>query len=260
MFQGFQFPKTILIWFEAHPGTAGWMQAIVASVAIVAVYYAATIPVRAEARYREQEKKLRADGMALLLLPDILVLKGEIETMIDSGDIHDPPVTVSSTLEGRADQLYLLGSAGGRLLQSIGMVNGVAAQTRRFQAREGSPVNALLVHTRHSVAANSIWRSNVDTLKLCIMNLDEVIEQFTREGTRKRLHKSRRILLPGDPFVFHFSRCSSLPSPPNRGDHGPCPPSPAALPKRPLLFHNPVLFLLGDGQCPSSPVTAQICG
>jgi hypothetical protein len=47
-------------------------------------------PVRAEARYREKEKKLCADGMALLLLPDILVLKGEIETMIDSGDIHDP--------------------------------------------------------------------------------------------------------------------------------------------------------------------------
>ena len=25
--QGFQFPKTILIWFEAHPAAAGWMQA-----------------------------------------------------------------------------------------------------------------------------------------------------------------------------------------------------------------------------------------
>ena len=43
MFQGFQFPKTILMWVELHPGTAGWMQAI------VAVYIAATIPVRAEA-------------------------------------------------------------------------------------------------------------------------------------------------------------------------------------------------------------------
>jgi hypothetical protein len=62
MFQGFQFPKTILTWFEAHPGTAGWMQAIAATIAIIAVYYAATIPVRAEARYRTNERKLRADG------------------------------------------------------------------------------------------------------------------------------------------------------------------------------------------------------
>jgi hypothetical protein len=178
MFQGFQFPKTILLWFEAHPGTAGWMQAIVATIAIIAVYYAATIPVRAEARYRNKENKLRADGMALLLLPDILVLKGEIETMIDSGNIFEPSVTVSSTLEGRADQLYLLGEIGGRLLQSIGMVNAVAAQTRRFQARTGGRIDALLVSSGVSVAAPAIWQNNVDTLKLCLMNLDEAVEQL----------------------------------------------------------------------------------
>jgi hypothetical protein len=93
MFQGFQFPKTILIWFEAHPGSGGWMQAIVAVIAIVAVYFAATIPVRVEARSRERERSLRAQGMALLLFPEIIVLKGEIETYIESGDIDDAPVT-----------------------------------------------------------------------------------------------------------------------------------------------------------------------
>jgi hypothetical protein len=71
MFQGFQFPKTILIWFDAHPGSAGWMQAIVAGIAIVAVYLAATIPVRAEAKAREAERRLRAWGLALLLTPEI---------------------------------------------------------------------------------------------------------------------------------------------------------------------------------------------
>jgi hypothetical protein len=94
MFQGFQFPKTILIWFEAHPGSAGWIQAIVAGIAIVAVYLAATIPVRAEAKAREAEKRLRAWGLALLLTPEIIVLKGEIETCIDSGTIYDAPVQV----------------------------------------------------------------------------------------------------------------------------------------------------------------------
>jgi hypothetical protein len=63
MFQGFQFPKTILLWFEAHPGTGDWMQAIVATIAIIAVYYAATIPVKAEFRYRAHERKLKADGI-----------------------------------------------------------------------------------------------------------------------------------------------------------------------------------------------------
>lgn len=37
------------------------MQAIVATAAIIAVYYATTIPVKAEARYRANERKLRAE-------------------------------------------------------------------------------------------------------------------------------------------------------------------------------------------------------
>jgi hypothetical protein len=48
MFQGFSVSKTILTWFEAQAGPAGWMQAIAATIAIAAVYYAATIPMKAE--------------------------------------------------------------------------------------------------------------------------------------------------------------------------------------------------------------------
>jgi hypothetical protein len=44
---------------------------IVAGIAIIAVYFAATIPVRAEAKAREAERRLRAEGMALLLIPEI---------------------------------------------------------------------------------------------------------------------------------------------------------------------------------------------
>ena len=61
MFQGFQFPKTMLVWFEAHPGMAGWMQAIIAGLAIIAVYFAASMPIRAEAKRR----RARADPDAL---------------------------------------------------------------------------------------------------------------------------------------------------------------------------------------------------
>jgi hypothetical protein len=183
MFQGFQFPKTILNWLEMHPGTAGWAQAIVAALAIIAVYYAATIPVKAEARGRARERKLRADGMALLLHSDIIVLKGEIEAKIESGNIYQPPVPVPPSLLSRADDLYLLAEAGGLLLQAIGAVNGVAAQTLRFQReamdRNGSVIQSLLP------AGIPIWQNNINTLKLCIMNLDEAIERIaTRIGPK----------------------------------------------------------------------------
>jgi hypothetical protein len=79
--------------------------------------------------------------MALLLLPYILVLKGEIETAIDSGSILGRPVAIPDSLLSRADDLYLLGDAGARLLQAMGIVDAVAAQTlgtspRRSRRRE----------------------------------------------------------------------------------------------------------------------------
>jgi hypothetical protein len=177
MFQGFQFPKTILMWFEAHPGSAVWMQAIVAGVAIIAVYFVATIPVRAEAKAREAERRLHAWGLALLLIPEIIVLKGEIETCIESGTIYDAPVEVPASLIGKTDRLYLLGEIGGRLLRTIGMVNGVATQTRRYQAvaiSNGVPILG------KAAAGMPIWQNNLATLRLCLMNLDEVITQIQR--------------------------------------------------------------------------------
>lgn len=182
MFQEFQFPKTMLVWLDAHSGTAGWLQAIAATLAIIAVYYSATIPVKAEARHQAQERKLRADAMALLLHPDILVLKGEIESAIDSGSILQKPVTVPSNLLTRADNLYLLGDAGALLLQAMGMTNAVGAQTLRYQAKA---VNTQGVQVRSMIpSGNEIWETNVDTLKLCLANLDDVIDHFNRRLKR----------------------------------------------------------------------------
>jgi hypothetical protein len=172
MFKGFQFPKTLLLWFEAHPGTAGWAQAIVAGVAIVAVYVAATVPVRAEARRLEAERKSKADGLELLLLPEVLTLLGEIEASIESGDINDEPIRVSRTLMDRADDMYLMGDRGRRLLQALGMLNGVATQTMRFHRicnDQAAPPKERLAK------GQGLWRNNVATLRICVVNLQEVI-------------------------------------------------------------------------------------
>jgi hypothetical protein len=108
----------------------------------------------------------------LLLLPEILTLLGEIEAMIDSGDVNDKPVTVSATLMDRADHMYLMGDRGRRLLQALGMINGVATQTRRFhqicEERAAPPRERL-------AKGQGLWTNNVATLRLCAVNLREVI-------------------------------------------------------------------------------------
>jgi len=157
-------------------GLAAWAQAIIAGGAIIAVFFAATIPVRAEAVFREKERRLRAKGMALLLIPEILVLKGEIETCIEHGSIYDPPVVLPSSLANKTDELYILGETGGRLLQAIGMVNGVAAQTKRFQAV--ATVNGVPIESKKA-AGIDIWKLNLVTLRLCLMNLDATIERIS---------------------------------------------------------------------------------
>ena len=69
-----------------------------------------------------------------------------------------------------------VGETGGRLLQAIGMVNGVVAQTRRFQSvattRDGVPIQSRMAD------GEPIWQTNIETLKLCLMNLEEAIERI----------------------------------------------------------------------------------
>jgi hypothetical protein len=154
-------------------GVAAWAQAGIAGLAIVVVYLAATIPMRAEAADRARERRLRAEGLKLLLISDILVLKGEIETCVHRGNIYDPPVQPSATLMSKTDQLYLLGEIGGRLLQTIGIVNGVAAQSRRYQA--AATTNGVPINSKRA-AGVAIWNNNVKSFRLCLVNLEEIIE------------------------------------------------------------------------------------
>jgi hypothetical protein len=55
------------------------------------------------------------------------------------------------------------------------MINGVAAQTRRYQAvaiSNGVPILG------KAAAGMPIWQNNLATLRLCLMSLDEVIKQI----------------------------------------------------------------------------------
>jgi hypothetical protein len=64
----------------------------------------------------------------------------------------------------------------------MGMVNAVAAQTRRYQVR----ATASLAQIDEMISiGDEIWKNNVDTFKLCLVNLNEVIDQFVRRGERR---------------------------------------------------------------------------
>ena len=172
MVEGFQFPKIMMTWMDAHSGTAGWAQAVIAGLAIVAVYYAATIPVRAEAKRLDEERKARAHGLKLLLLPEVLVLQGELEAAVAGGSVSDPAITVSSTLMDRADHMYLMGDTGWRLLEVIGMVNAAAAQTRRLHAICDTKGIAKI---QRATVGRELWENNAANYERCLNHLEAVL-------------------------------------------------------------------------------------
>ena len=59
------------------------------------------------------------------------------------------------------------------------MVNGVAAQTKRYQRI--ATVNGAPIQSRMA-AGVPIWQNNVNTLQFCLMNLDEFIEYVQTVG------------------------------------------------------------------------------
>jgi len=155
---------------------AAWVQAIVSALAIVAVYYAATIPVRAEREAKAHENLIRAAGLALLLIPDLVALLGAVQAARAKGSIFDPPVAPSRLLLERADQLYLLGDSGGRILQTIGLLNGMAAQTERYQ--KNVPARPPLVGPKDLALGTQIWKNHCHSLDIAIANIEEAIEDL----------------------------------------------------------------------------------
>jgi hypothetical protein len=155
---------------------AAWVQAIVSALAILAVYYAATIPVRAEREARARENSIRARGLALLLIPELIALLGELQSTRAHGSIFDPPVLPSRLLVERADQYYLLGEAGGRILQTIGLLSGTSAQTERY--RKKVPARPPLVSASDLALGAAIWKNHMESLDNAIANVEEAVEQL----------------------------------------------------------------------------------
>ena len=157
-------------------GIAAWAQVLFAAIAIVAVYIAATIPVRAEKARREDELRLRRQGLALLLISEVLSLKGEVETAIKSGNLYKTPIQTPESLRDRLDELYILGETGGRLLQTVGILRGMAVQTQRFQT-EGGVINGVPVDSKRAAGVR-IWNNHVRLLTVAQFNLDEAVQQL----------------------------------------------------------------------------------
>lgn len=104
-----------LQWFEAHPGTASWLEAVGSIGAIVFVYLFALFQGRLARSHEDIDRIRRAQGLALVLVPVLTGFRPKIEAAIIREGKLEPPDEVLHLL----DQLYVLGIAGGLVLQMV---------------------------------------------------------------------------------------------------------------------------------------------
>ncbi len=142
-----------LQWFEAHPGTAGWLEAVGSITAIVFVYLFALLQNRRFRSHENIDRVRRAQGLALVLIPVLIAFRPKIEAAIIYESKPAPPDEIIHLL----DQLYILGVAGGLILQMVAML----------QANQRSELAANANETARS-SYNSIVRQRLsDALRYC---------------------------------------------------------------------------------------------
>jgi undecaprenyl pyrophosphate phosphatase UppP len=107
--------SSALGWCEAHPGIANWLQAIGSIAAIALIYLFALFQFRRTRSHEEIDRIRKAQGLALILVAVLVAFKPKIEAAIAQQSKIEPPDEALRLL----DQLYVLGVAGGLILQMI---------------------------------------------------------------------------------------------------------------------------------------------
>ncbi|SHH06694.1 hypothetical protein [Bradyrhizobium erythrophlei] len=158
-----------LHWLEAHPGSANWFEAIGSIAAIVFVGLFALSQARRARSHDDLDRIRRAQGLALILVPVLREFKPKIEAAIIQESKLEPPDEVLHLL----DQLYVLGVAGGFVLQMVAILQA--------HQRALAPPNDENSDARSSY--NSMARQRLgDALRYCSDAIDALLK-LTRART-----------------------------------------------------------------------------
>jgi hypothetical protein len=158
---------------DAHLGCVEFVlfryQTLIGIFGALAAAYVAARPVWRQVLDNQAERHARRSALSLLLLGDMLAFSGDLQRFIDSysplSQLPEPP----SQLVSVVDELHLLGETGARLLQMIGLLNGVRRQTA-----------ALLFHDPGAVTqeARLVSANNVRLLNLALYDCNEAAAQL----------------------------------------------------------------------------------
>ena len=114
---------SVLNWIEAHPGTAAWVQAIGALLAIGFAFGIAHWELHAARRKEETERRMRAQGLSFLLHTEMVAFRTQLEEAGTEVRHFESVPKPPDAIVRLADQIYVLGSTGEAILQMLSILN-----------------------------------------------------------------------------------------------------------------------------------------
>jgi transposase len=151
-----------LEWIERHPGLAGYLQAAGGILIIVATIYIAS----KDRRERKKSERLRAEGIAVQLVTEMVGFKGQLKLVINRRLMRDSLVQAPTILYRLIESLYLLGAPGESFHKMLSML-----------AANNIMVEELQRTTRTLEEENEAWAKFVGpNLDSALASCDEGIE------------------------------------------------------------------------------------
>lgn len=127
----------IVCWLKANAHLSGWVQGAGTLIALAIAIGVPWCIHRNEVREKKRTKIHQGQGLAILLRPSLLVLQGEIEAAKKQHTLSQKIVDIPDDLTTEVQSLWIMGTAGGHMLQAI-----AALRTNNRQIEDASSVVA----------------------------------------------------------------------------------------------------------------------
>ena len=127
----------IVCWLKANAHLSGWIQGAGTLIALAIAIGVPWCIHRNEVREKKRTKLHQAQGLAILLGPSLRVLQEEIKTAKGLPRFSQKIVDIPDDLTTEVQSLWIMGAAGGHILQAI-----AALRSNKRQIEDARPVVA----------------------------------------------------------------------------------------------------------------------
>lgn len=167
-------------WIGRHYALASWIQAGGTLIALVIAIGVPWFLHSREIRERQTDRVHQAQGIALLIRPSLVVLKGKLKRELALAKNGAAPaefraIKVPKTITGQIDQLWMMGGAGGHALQLISTLDADAQTLDEFTHYMNRAEQDLIIINRMLASRTKILEAARNDATDALIEIEEIL-------------------------------------------------------------------------------------